>query len=41
MKLITLPKRNEKYRVIQDSNYQSDFDELIIEIKRLEGVEDN
>lgn len=28
----------EKFKVIQDRNYQSDFDELIIEVKRLEGV---
>ena len=26
----------DKYKVIQDRNYQSDFDELIIEVKRLE-----
>lgn len=31
-------KEYEKYKVIQDRNYQSDFDELIIEIKKLEGV---
>jgi hypothetical protein len=31
-------KEYEKYKVIQDRNYQSDFDELIIEVKRLEGV---
>lgn len=30
-----------KYRIIQDRNYQSDFDEWIIEIKRLERVENN
>ena len=28
----------EKYKIVQDRNYISDFDELIIEIKRLEGV---
>ena len=27
----------EKYKIVQDRNYISDFDELIIEIKRLEG----
>ena len=31
----------EKYKIIQDRDYQSDFDKLIIEIKRLEGVENN
>ncbi len=28
----------EKFKVIQDRNYQSDFDKLIIEVKKLEGV---
>ena len=28
----------DKFKVIQDRNYQSDFDELILEIKRVEGV---
>ena len=28
----------EKYKVIQDRDYQSDFDELLIEVKRIEGV---
>ena len=27
-----------KYKTIQDKNYQSDFDKLIIEIKRIEGL---
>ena len=27
----------EKFKVIQDRNYQSDFDKLIIDIKRIEG----
>ena len=31
----------EKYRIIQDRDYQSDFDDLIIEIKRIEGIENN
>ncbi len=28
----------DKFKVIQDRNYQSDFDDLIIEVKRVEGV---
>ena len=28
----------EKFKVIQDRDYQSDFDKLIIDIKRIEGV---
>ena len=27
-----------KYKTIQDKNYLSDFDKLIIEIKRIEGL---
>lgn len=27
----------EKFKVIQDRHYQSDFDKLLIEIKRVEG----
>lgn len=30
----------EKFKVIQDKNYQSDFDKLIEDIKRIEGFED-
>ena len=29
----------EKFKVIQDRNYQSDFDKLIIDIKRIEGFD--
>lgn len=28
----------DKFKVIQDKHYQSDFDKLIIDIKRVEGV---
>jgi hypothetical protein len=28
----------DKFKVIQDRDYQSDFDKLIIDIKRIEGV---
>lgn len=28
----------DKFKVIQDRNYQSDFDKLILEIKRVEGI---
>ena len=28
----------DKFKIIQDRNYRSDFDELVLEIKRVEGV---
>ena len=28
----------DKFKLIQDRDYQSDFDRLIIDIKRIEGV---
>ena len=28
-----------KFKIIQDRNYQSDFDKLIVDIKRIEGVD--
>ena len=28
----------DKFKIIQDRDYQSDFDKLIIDIKRIEGV---
>lgn len=31
----------DKFRVIQDRDYQSDFDKLIIEIRRVEGLDDS
>ena len=31
-------KEFEKFKIIQDRNYQSDFDKLVVEIKKLEGV---
>lgn len=31
-------KEYDKFKIIQDRDYQSDFDKLIIDIKRIEGV---
>ena len=28
-----------KFKIIQDRNYQSDFDKLIVDIKRIEGAD--
>ncbi len=35
---IIAKREYDKFKVIQDRNYQSDFDKLIIEIKRVEGI---
>ena len=38
MECIRVKEEYQKFKTIQDRNYESDFDKLIAEIKRVEGV---